>query len=98
MEVSLTQLRQQLLEDGADLGTIQLLLGHFRLNRTAKHLHVRQRHLQTVASLVKGRPRTGVRSIPVPNSAGAPSTRIPVCPRLYCTWNEKIPGPVWNTL
>jgi site-specific recombinase XerD len=39
-----------LLENGADLRTIQLLLGHQDLRETSIYLHLSQRHLQATAS------------------------------------------------
>jgi integrase/recombinase XerD len=46
-----------LLEDGADLRTIQLLLGHNDLKETSVDLHVFQRHLQATASPLDRLPR-----------------------------------------
>jgi integrase/recombinase XerD len=51
-----------LLESGADLHTIQILLGHHDLKETARYLHLSQRHLHATPSpldalvLKKGRP------------------------------------------
>jgi site-specific recombinase XerD len=51
-----------LLEAGADLHTIQILLGHHDLKETAIYLHLSQRHLHATASplnslVLKGRPQ-----------------------------------------
>jgi integrase len=39
-----------MLEAGADLRTIQVLLGHAKLAHTAIYLHLSRRHLQAVPS------------------------------------------------
>ena len=43
-----------LLEAGADLRTIQVLLGHSNLSHTTVYLHLSQRHLRAVASPIEG--------------------------------------------
>jgi site-specific recombinase XerD len=45
-----------LLEAGADLRTIQLLLGHVELKHTVIYLHLSQRHLQAVANPIEDMP------------------------------------------
>ena len=42
-----------MLEAGADLRTIQMLLGHAELADTAVYLHLSRRHLQAVASPIE---------------------------------------------
>jgi site-specific recombinase XerD len=39
-----------MLEAGADLHTIQILLGHHDLKETARYLHLSERHLHATAS------------------------------------------------
>src|ERR1700676_4661780 len=48
-----------LLEDGADLRTIQILLGHNDLKETARYLHLSQRHLHAAASPLDSLPVEG---------------------------------------
>jgi integrase/recombinase XerD len=48
-----------LLEDGADLRTIQILLGHNDLKETARYLHLSQRQLHAAASPLDSLPLEG---------------------------------------
>jgi integrase/recombinase XerD len=48
-----------LLENGADLRTIQILLGHNDLKETARYLHLSQRHLHAAASPLDSLPLKG---------------------------------------
>jgi len=48
-----------LLESGADLRTIQLLLGHVEIRHTALYLHLSQKHLQAVANPLDALPIAG---------------------------------------
>jgi integrase/recombinase XerD len=43
-----------MLEAGADLRTIQVLLGHADIADTTVYLHLSRRHLQAVASPIEG--------------------------------------------
>ena len=53
-----------LLEAGAHLRTIQLLLGHNDLKETSVYLHVSQLHLQATASPLDALPRFDSHSDP----------------------------------
>src|SRR5438128_8804367 len=48
-----------LLENGADLRTIQILLGHNDLKETARYLHLSQRHLHSASSPLDSLPLEG---------------------------------------
>lgn len=48
-----------LLESGADLRTIQLLLGHVEVRHTVLYLHLSQKHLQAVANPLDALPIAG---------------------------------------
>jgi integrase/recombinase XerD len=58
-----------LLESGADLHTIQLLLGHADIRHTTVYLHLSQRHLHAVANPLDGLP------VSDPESAKRPRRR-----------------------
>jgi len=52
-----------LLENGADLRTIQLLLGHGELEATTVYLHLSRRHLQAVVNPVETMPTSVLETV-----------------------------------
>jgi site-specific recombinase XerD len=52
-----------LVEAGADLRTVQLLLGHVKLEHTVIYLHLSQRHLQAVANPLDTIPVSGTDTV-----------------------------------
>ena len=52
-----------LVEAGADLRTVQLLLGHVKLEHTIVYLHLSQRHLQAVANPLDAMPVSGIDTV-----------------------------------
>ena len=52
-----------LVEAGADLRTVQLLLGHVKLEHTVIYLHLSQRHLQAVANPMDAMPVSGTDTV-----------------------------------
>ena len=52
-----------LVEAGADLRTVQLLLGHVKLEHTVIYLHLSQRHLQAVANPLDAMPVSGTDTV-----------------------------------
>jgi integrase/recombinase XerD len=52
-----------LLESGADLRTIQLLLGHADIKHTTVYLHLSQRHLHAVSNPLDALPVTDVTTV-----------------------------------
>ncbi len=55
-----------LLEGGADLRTIQLLLGHADIKDTTVYLHLSQRHLHAAANPLDALPVSDVKSAKPP--------------------------------
>jgi integrase/recombinase XerD len=53
-----------LLDAGADLRTIQVLLGHSRLEHTLIYLHLSQKHLQAVPNPLDSLPLSRVDDVP----------------------------------
>jgi integrase/recombinase XerD len=65
-----------LVEAGADLRTVQLLLGHVKLEHTVIYLHLSQRHLQAVANPLGAMPVSGTDTDRAPEGRGGGEASI----------------------
>jgi len=63
-----------LLESGADLHTIQLLLGHADLKTTSRYLHMSEAHLRAVANPLDSLPVRKAPGVSEPDPSSVPAT------------------------